>query len=203
MQQYQCTLASVKNLKNRLNTGKGRKAEERLNEWLLLRFIHKLNSYQMKEFIMNIQAQKGFTLIELMIVIAIIGILAALALPTYQDYIAKSQLSEAFTLSDGAKTTIATNREKGKCTSDVADENTLGGKYGDLLIEGTPTAIADGKTAVATDPSGCTLKYTVKAEASDRIKDKVLVLDVLNNNSIKYKSEGTTVDTKYIPTANK
>jgi len=51
--------------------------------------------------------QKGFTLIELMIVVAIIGILAAVAIPAYQDYTAKAQASEGFTLLAGLKTPIA------------------------------------------------------------------------------------------------
>lgn len=51
--------------------------------------------------------QKGFTLIELMIVIAIIGILAAIAIPAYQNYTIRSQVSEGLSLADGWKTSIS------------------------------------------------------------------------------------------------
>src|SRR5690606_41865333 len=68
--------------------------------------------------------QKGFTLIELMIVVAIIGILAAIAIPAYQDYIARSQASEAVTLAGGLKTEVADNMQNGIC-----GENTTSGKY--------------------------------------------------------------------------
>ncbi len=51
--------------------------------------------------------QKGFTLIELMIVVAIIGILAAIAIPAYQDYTIRAQVSEGLSLSSGAKAAVA------------------------------------------------------------------------------------------------
>ena len=57
--------------------------------------------------------QKGFTLIELMIVVAIIGILAAVALPAYQDYTVRAKVTEGLTLAAAAKTAIAENAANG------------------------------------------------------------------------------------------
>lgn len=79
--------------------------------------------------------QKGFTLIELMIVIAIIGILAVIALPAYQDYTARAQVSEAISLMEGQKSAVVEYyADKGKwptsnAEAGIATNTSIQGKY--------------------------------------------------------------------------
>jgi len=81
------------------------------------------------------RAQQGFTLIELMIVVAIIGILAAIALPAYQDYMKKSRFSEVISMSDSFKTAVSL------C---MQDQN------------GSPTGCSNGALGVPPAPAATT-----------------------------------------------
>ena len=79
----------------------------------------------------------GFTLIELMIVIAIIGILAAIAIPAYQNYVARAQVSESISLMDGLKSSVADNYFNAQICADnqtsshfgIAQRDRITGKY--------------------------------------------------------------------------
>ncbi len=101
---------------------------------------------------MKKQLQKGFTLIELMIVVAIIGILAAIALPAYQDYIARSQAAESVVVLDGAKTSIETAvaDDATKYPNGVAGLTALGiktqGTYGTLTASTKTGNVGAGNT---------------------------------------------------------
>ena len=79
---------------------------------------------------LHYRAQKGFTLIELMIVVAIIGILAAIALPAYQDYTARAQATEGLSVTAGARTDFAVASSEGEpYDATITDLINLTGQY--------------------------------------------------------------------------
>ena len=109
------------------------------------------------------RSTRGFTLIELMIVVAIIAILATLALPVYQDYMVRSQVAEALALTQGAKTAVAEqfsnqgafpagNTEvglemPGSITGRYVQSVTLGNSNGEIavLFGGNANAVINGQ----------------------------------------------------------
>lgn len=115
-------------------------------------------------------AQKGFTLIELMIVIAIIGILAAIAIPAYQDYTTRAKVTEMLSVASSAKTSISEGFQSGGITG----------------LNAVVNDINDSKTQAAN-----TSKYVAKVEAT--ADTGVITITSSKDNSLPSTAQGMTL----------
>lgn len=96
--------------------------------------------------------QSGFTLIELMIVVAIIGILAAIAIPQYQNYVARSQVARVMSETGSLRTSVEECILNGRTDiGDAAGECQIGATDSNLLDSGRPTVADDAKLTATTE----------------------------------------------------
>ncbi|HGG8562387.1 TPA: pilin [Neisseria meningitidis] len=154
--------------------------------------------------------QKGFTLIELMIVIAIVGILAAVALPAYQDYTARAQVSEAILLAEGQKSAVTEyylnhgEWPKNNTSAGVASSSTIKGKYvKEVEVKNGVVTATMLSTGVNNEIKGKKLSLWAKRQAGS-VKwfcgQPVTRNDTAKDDAVTAAATGTDkIDTKHLP----
>ncbi len=136
--------------------------------------------------------QKGFTLIELMIVVAIIAILAAIAIPAYQDYLVRTQVSEGAVLTDGAKTAVS---EFYSNTGKFPPTNISAGLAKNTSIKGKYVTQVDVATAGQ-------IQAKFGGSSNKAITGKFFTLSAITSaGSIAWSCTKSDVAPKYLPTS--
>ncbi len=149
------------------------------------------------------RVQQGFTLIELMIVVAIIGILAAVALPAYQDYTTRAKWAANLAEVEGVKTSIKACMNENGGDGTACDTVAELGNYGFTgSVLPTPKYATAAVTLTGTAPSGTTsgkvnIAFTGKAEVNSLVYDADCAIDTGGNITCLKTGTDTIVD-KYV-----
>ncbi len=142
---------------------------------------------------MSMNAQKGFTLIELMIVIAIIGILAAIAIPAYTDYTTRARVSEALTTASSMKATVSENIISAGGTSIVNTNKNCAGVA--TITAGSSAATKNVASSTCTDATGVILVTTT----SDAKSVPLTLTPTYSGNNVAWKCSTTAEKYNYVP----